>query len=126
VTDFAIANTGGGFDLDIVDGDLVLTAGISRAAEVAQRVTYRLMTWLGESPYQTTAGIPYEDVVFGFEPVPGTASLLVQVILDTEGVDGLAEDPVFVLGDDRQLSIAVAITVGEDTVPISLALDGGL
>lgn len=121
MSDIQIANEGEGWDLVLVDGDLVLGFD-SHAAEVAQRVTYRLMTWLGESPYDRLAGVPYLDGVFNdFEPVPGIVALLIQVIVDTEGVNEVTEDPTFEL-DGRTLSIAVEIRVGAQTIPIELAV----
>lgn len=119
MTDFAIANDGDGWDLVLDDGDLVLTHTLGLPAEVAQRVVYRLMTWLGESPYDLTAGVPYEQLVFGFEPVPGIVAYLVQIVLDTEGVTDVATEPDFEL-DDRTLTITLAIVVGTETVPIEL------
>ena len=124
MTDFLIANTGGGWDLALTDGDLTLTHTISRAQEVAQRVVYRLMTWFGESPYERTAGIPYEEGVFGsYEPVPGIVAMMIQEILDTPGVDEVLEDPTFELGTDRVLAIGVAIRVGDEDVPLTLTVN---
>ncbi len=119
MTDLLLANPGTGWDLVIRSGDLVLTRAESRAAEVAQRVVYRLSTWLGESPYDRLAGVPYIETVFGFEPVPGVVAFLTQIVLDTEGVDELLDDPVFLL-DGRTLSITFTIRVSGQDVPIAL------
>jgi hypothetical protein len=125
MSDLAIANDGTGFDLVLVDGDLVFGFD-DEAAEVAQRVIYRLMTWLGESPYDRLAGVPYLDGVFNdFEPVPGIVALLIQVVLDTEGVDEITDDPLFEL-EDRVLTITATIRVGAELVPISLPVTGTL
>lgn len=121
MSDIQIADEGDGYDLVLVDGDLVLGFE-SEAAEVAQRVTYNLMTWLGESPYDRLAGVPYLDGVFGdFEPVPGIVALLRKVITDTEGVTEITEEPVFEL-ENRQLSIACTFRVGSQTTSIGLAV----
>lgn len=122
MTDFAIAiDANGGYDLDLVDGDLVLTHTISRAREVSQRVIYRVCTWLGQSPYDVRAGVPYEQVVFGFEPVPGVAGLLQAEIADTEGVDEFADEPTFEL-DGRTLTIYAPIRIGAEDVPITVEI----
>jgi hypothetical protein len=99
-----------------VDGDLVLTS--SHLEEVAQRVVYRLMTWLRESPYDRSAGVPYLDGVFGFEPIEGVAGLLAQEILDVEGVDGFLEGPVFAL-DGRTLTVTATLQVGEEPLELT-------
>lgn len=105
----------GGWDLVLKDGDFVFVD--EGPAEVGQRVVYRLMTWLGESPYDTGAGLPYLDGIFGFEPIPGIAGLLTQTILDTEGVDEIVDNPVFSL-DGRELDFSIVIKVGTETATI--------
>lgn len=89
---------------------------------VVQRVTHRLMTWLRESPYDRSAGIPYVDGVFGLEPVEAMVFVLTQEILDTDGVDALVEPPTYTLGDDRTLSISAEIRVSGDTAPVTLTI----
>lgn len=110
--DVKIDTTTGPWDLALVDGDLVLTS--SRAEETAQRVVYRLMTWLAESPYDRGAGLPYLDGIFGFEALPGVAGLLTQTILDTEGVAEIVGTPSYLL-DDRTLSYSITIRVDDGT-----------
>lgn len=118
--DLQIRNDGDGFDLVVEDGDLVMLTEI--AADVGQRVTYHLMTWLGESPYDRRAGIPYQDVIFGFEPVPGAVALLVSEIQSIEGVAEVIGDPVSEL-EDRTLSISLTLRAEDADAPINLALD---
>lgn len=124
MTDLLIVDNepGPGWDLAIVDGDVVLTGTLGRAAEVAQRVVYRLKTWLGESVYDRRAGQPYFDGIFGEEPVEGVVAALLQVILDTEGVDDVVGDPEFELTPGRELTIAATIVVGDDTAPVNLTV----
>ncbi len=117
--DFAIYNPGTGWDLQLVDGDLVMLAEDS-ASDVAQRVIYRLSTWRGESPFDALAGVPYLDGVFGYEPVAGVVALLRNVIETTEGVDEVIGDPDFVLDETRTLEISCKIRVGTAEVPIQL------
>ncbi len=114
MSDLQIDATTGVWDLTLVDGDVVLVHEVSRAAEVAQRVVYRLMTWLAESPYDRAAGLPYLDGIFGFEPLPGIAGLLSQTILDTPGVVAIVDDPLYEL-DGGTLTYAVTIRVDDGT-----------
>jgi hypothetical protein len=119
MTDLLIENTGAGWDLALSDGDLALTHKVSRSVEVAQRVVYRLLTWLGESVYDRRAGVPYFETVFGDEPIPEVVALFIQIVIETEGVDGLVGSPSFVL-DNRELAIQFEIQVGPDVETISL------
>lgn len=113
----------GSWGLVLEDGDLVLTHTVSRAVEVTQRVVFRLSTWLGESVYERDTGVPYEQAVFGDTPANGIGVYLVQIIRDTEGVDGIIGDPVFDFDvSTRTLSIAVDIQVGDETGEIRTVL----
>jgi hypothetical protein len=114
VSDLQIDATTGVWDLTLVDGDAVLVSDVSLAAEVAQRVVYRLMTWRGESRYDRGAGLPYLDGIFGFEPLPGIAGLLSQTILSVEGVVEIVGAPAYIL-DDGTLSYSVVIRVSDGT-----------
>jgi hypothetical protein len=114
VSDLQIDATTGPWDLTLVDGDVVLVHEVSRAAEVAQRVVYALMTWRGESVYDRGVGLPYLDGIFGFEPLPGIAALLSQTILDVEGVTEIIGQPDYIL-DNGTLSYSVVIRVDDGT-----------
>lgn len=117
--DVAIANDGTGWDVVLVDGDVVMHTEDS-PEDIAQRVVYRLMTWSGESPYDKAAGVPYLDGVFGFEPVPGVVALLVDVMAKTEGVDEVI-DPLFTLDNDT-LTITATLRIGVDEIPLNLLI----
>ncbi len=114
MSDLQIDATTGVWDLTLVDGDAVLVSDVSLAAEVAQRVVYRLMTWRGESRYDRGAGLPYLDGIFGFEPLPGIAGLLSQTILSVEGVVEIVGAPQYIL-DNGTLSYSVVIRVSDGT-----------
>lgn len=113
VSDLQIDATTGVWDLALVDGDLVFVDDVSRAAEVMQRVIYRLMTWRGESVYDRGAGLPYLDGIFGVEPVPDVVGLLNQTVLDTDGVVAIVESTYTLT--DGVLAYAVAIRVDDGT-----------
>lgn len=114
MSDLQIDATTGIWDLALDDGDAVLVHEVSRAAEVAQRVVYALMTWRGESRYDRGVGLPYLDGIFGFEPLPGIAGLLSQTILDVEGVTEIVGQPDYIL-DGGTLSYSVVIRVDDGT-----------
>lgn len=114
MSDLQIDATTGVWDLTLDDGDVVLVHEVSRAAEVAQRVVYALMTWRGENRYDRGVGLPYLDGIFGFEPLPGIAGLLTQTILDVEGVTEIVGNPEYVL-DGGTLSYSVVIRVDDGT-----------
>lgn len=113
MSDLYITAETGEWDLALEDGDLVLVHDLEEnayAAEVAQRVVYRVMTWQGESVYDTAAGLPYLDGIFGFEPVPGVAALISQTVIETEGVAEIDGNPTYLLEPTtRELSMTIAI-----------------
>jgi len=74
-------------DMLIENGDLVF---VKDGNAISQHIGMRLRCWLGESPYDTKAGVPYLTVIFQ----PGTTPsaiifILEQVILQTPGVTGV-------------------------------------
>lgn len=121
--EFKISTTdgGGAHDVDMQYGDLRLETDDVNI--VVQRVKYRILTWLRESPYDRSAGVPYIDGVFGLEPVEAVVSLISQIILDTEGVDEFIEPVEFDLGADRELSMTCVLRVSGDEVPLSLGVN---
>lgn len=120
MADLAIANDGTGWDVSLVDGDLVLLAEDS-VLDVSQRIVYALSTWYGESPFDRTAGVPYLDGVFGFEPIPGVAALLRSVV---EGVEGVAEvvGELDLILDGRTLRISGTVRIGDADTSLQLVL----
>ena len=77
------------YDLDITDGDLTFVRG---AEAITQDVRMRLRTWLGETPYDVSAGVPYLQVIFerGVE-LDAVRFILENRILDTPGVEQVTE-----------------------------------
>ena len=72
------------FDLDLTDGDLSFVTDLDA---VRQDIEMALRTWLEETPYDLSAGVPYLQVIF----VKGTNAnsinfILRQIILDRENV----------------------------------------
>lgn len=73
------------YDMDLTNGDLSFVNG---AEAIGQDITMRLRTWLGETVYDVSAGVPYIQVIFA-ERNPNLNSIqfiLEQVVLKTPGV----------------------------------------
>ena len=121
MTDWAIERGADSWDLLIENGDIVWTGSVSLFAEVSQRVTYRVMTWLGESVYDRNAGVPYLELVFGETVTAAVVSLLTAIIRETDGVDEIIETPTFLLDPTtRVLSVSCVIKVGTEEGPVSI------
>lgn len=72
------------YDLDLTNGELTWVMG---AEAVAQDVTMRLRTFLGESVYDASAGVPYLQVIFEKQTQTfSVESILRSQILATPGV----------------------------------------
>lgn len=79
--DLALDNAG---DLAIVDGEL---AFVDNAEAIVQHITMRLRTFLGESPYDRDAGVPYRTVILQpFTPNFARESILTDIVMGTPGV----------------------------------------
>lgn len=76
------------YDMDLTNGDLSFVTG--RDA-IAQDVQMSLRTWLGETVYDTTAGVPWLQVIFkGKNPnLDSVKFILEQNILRRPGVTGV-------------------------------------
>lgn len=100
-------------DLLIVDGELVF---VRDAEAIAQSVRMRLATWLGETPYNTLAGVPYLQVIFS----PNTTKtavlfILQQQVLATPGVISCQLDCTL---DSQTREIAITGSVTSINGPI--------
>lgn len=90
------------YDIDLTNGDL---SWVTEQEAIAQDITMRLRTWLGETPYDKSVGVPYLQVIF----VPGTPRAAVQLVLEqqvlkTPGVTGVSLD-IVINGLTRELSV---------------------
>ena len=83
------------YDLDLTGGDLSFVEGKQARA---QDIQMALRTWLGETPYDTTAGVPWLQAIFSQPKNPNIDAIrfiLERRILDRPGVLGVQLDPVF-------------------------------
>lgn len=125
MTDIRIYDTGDLWDVTLVNGDLELVpeSDTDDAEAVTQRVTFELMIWLGESVYETRAGMPYENGIFGFGPVPGVGAYIYSRVLAVEGVATFDEDPTFELDSERALDVSLPIvTAAGQAARVSLEI----
>ena len=78
-----LKNTAG--DMDLTNGDLSFVTGQDA---IAQDINMKLGTWLGESVYDTTEGLPYLQVIFqGKNPNLNEIKAIVDAAVET--VDGV-------------------------------------
>lgn len=129
MADFKIERDGNGqWDLSLVDGDLVLFDEVTELpAVVGQRIAYNVQTWLGESPYETTAGLPHEDLLGSLAGHEGIAGLYAAEILEVEGVAGFEEPDGFTFTEPSPdngfaLELAARVRVADQTVLIGLEI----
>ena len=120
--DLAIEHIGGGvYDLVEQGGDLVTLSGPD---ETLNHLTYRLQTWLGESPYARTAGIPYIDGVFGQHgPVQGIAALFTLQILETDGIEGMLPLTEIDIDDEGVLRLRPEVFLQGEANPVALPVE---
>jgi hypothetical protein len=124
MTDFRVVAVADGYDLDIQYNDLVLIGGEDDTylELVAQRIRYAMLTWLGESPFDRDAGIPYTDGVFGRQPIGGVAFLFYQRIAAVEGVDGISDIRASLDNETRILTLSVDVIVGTRPLTVDVGV----
>lgn len=106
------------WDLDIdANGNVAMA---SPTYSVAQDVASVCKTWLGEVPYDTTLGIPYEQSILGYSPpLSLLASWYEQAALTVPGVT----NAVCILQFDkegRNLTGQIQLTVDNETINVSI------
>jgi hypothetical protein len=91
-------------DIDLTNGELTFVTG---PEAIAQDITMALRTWLGETPYDRGAGVPYISVIFARgEPLESIRLTLERKVLSRPGV------------------LAVQLTPEIDTLTRSLTVTG--
>lgn len=105
------------YDMDLEGGELSFVRG---PEAIAQHVQMRLRTWLGETVYDTTAGVPWLQVIFrGKNPnLNSVRFILEQNILRTPGVLGV-DLTLDLDGATRTLSVSGTIRSIEGEVDFS-------
>lgn len=106
------------YDLDITDGELTFVRG---AEAITQDIQMRLRTWLGETPYDQAAGVPYLQVIFqrGVE-LDAIQFILENRILDTPGVEQVTSLDLDLDARTRVLTVTGrALLVGDVEIDFS-------
>jgi len=106
-------------DLLIQNGDFQWVKG---AYAIGQHVKMRLQTWLGETPYDTAAGVPYLQVIFQ----AGTSResikfILEQAVLATPGVTGVNLSFDFD-NATREMTVTGTLTALNEEIPFSITV----
>jgi len=110
------------YDMDITDGELTFVTG---PEAIAQHITMRLRTWLGETVYDEAAGVPYTQVIFR-EKNPNLTSIqliLERVVLETPGVLTVQLD-LDLDAQTRVLSVRGSATSIDGEVDFSTIIEG--
>jgi len=109
-------------DLKLTDNDIDLTGGdvswVEDAEAVRQDIEMALGTWLGETPYDKGAGVPYLQVIFKRGTTKAAIRFIIeQIIRDRDGVDDVLELETDLDRQSRELTITGRVRVGAELVP---------
>ena len=96
------------YDLDLTNGELSFVLG---KEAIAQDVTMALRTYLGETVYDLSAGVPYLQIIFkGKNPnLTSVRFILEQKILSRPGVLGVALETFTLDVNTRELNVSGTI-----------------
>ena len=108
------------YDLDLAKGDLSFVTGIEA---VRQDLEMSLRTWLAETPYDRSAGVPYLQIIFR----RGTTIEAIRFIIERhiagiDGVDGVLELDTAVDKDARVMRITGRVRALDQEFPIDLEI----
>jgi hypothetical protein len=105
-------------DLAIVNGELDF---VDKAAAIAQHITMRLRTFLGESPYDRAAGVPYVSVILQ----PATPNFAREQILNAVvlGTPGVTSSQITVTLDAATQTLRASGVATGLNVPIEFAVE---
>jgi hypothetical protein len=116
--DFQIeAHAGGRYDLTLNETDHGLDAVLigdteaTHPAAVLQRITYATGVWLGESRFDRSIGFPWEQAVFGRQPLAGIPLLLADAIQAVDGVEGLIGSPELLFDSEARRLVIQGVQV---------------
>jgi len=108
-------------DLKFTDNDVDLTGGdlswVEGAEAVRQDIEMTLGTWLGETPYDKGAGVPYLQVIFKRGTTQAAIRFIIEhIIRDVDGVDDVLELSTELDRPTRVLTITGRARVGTEVV----------
>lgn len=117
-------------DMLLTDDDITLTADldlelVTNRPAIAQHTKMRLRVWLGETPYDTSEGMPFTQVIFAGAPdLPGTQFIIQDNILRTPGVTGVTLDPLILNTQTRDLTVTGRMTSVEGPIDFTEIIGG--
>ena len=105
------------YDMDLTDGEL---SWVEDQPAIAQHIVMRLRTWLGETVYDTSAGVPWLQVIFrGKNPDLNSINfILTQHVINTPGVEA-AELKLVLDSATRELTVTGTAQTIEGPVKFS-------
>ena len=108
------------YDLQIVDGDLPWIDGLDA---VAQDATMTLRTFLEETPYDRSAGVPYLQVIFqkGVS-LFAVRFIVVEVLLAVDLIDAVLELDLALDSATRSLAITGRLQALGEEFPINVTV----
>ena len=111
------------YDVDFAGGDLSFVTGIEA---VRQDIEMTLRTFLEETPYDSSAGVPWLQVIF----VKGTPTTAIEFIIQETilGVDGVTEVLELTTVLDRAartLTIEGRVVALDEEFPITVVINPG-
>ena len=114
-------------DIRMQNGDMVLENGelsfVTGQAAIAQHIEMRLKTFLGETVYDASAGVPFIQVIFiKSTPIDSVQFIIEQHILATPGVTGITEFELTLDATTRELSVVGRATTIEGDVDFDVSL----
>lgn len=108
--DLVLSETEHGLDAVLIGDDAA-----THPTATLQRITYACLVWLGESRFDRSVGFPWEQAVFGRNPIEGIPVLLQEQIQSVEGVEGIANTPDLLYdASTRRLVIEPVQVAGRD------------
>lgn len=112
------------YDLELLNGELSFVLGKDA---IAQDVTMALRTWLGETVYDLSAGVPYLQIIFkGKNPnLTSVRFILEQKILSRPGVLGVALEELELDPNTRELKVAGTIDSVDGEIDFSEIIGAG-
>lgn len=111
-------------DLAIIDGEIAFVTG---QAAIAQHIEFRVRTFLQESRYNRSEGVPWYQIIFRPEtPDLSRKSIFTQVVLGTPGVTGCTMNDIVLDPLTREATVSGRAVTISGEVDFSITLEMSL
>ncbi len=109
------------FDIDLTNGDLSLVTGLEA---IRQDLEMSLRTFLEETPYDLSVGVPYVQIIMGRgADINSVHFIMTQQILKVDGVTEVKELQVIHDRQARTVSITGRAIALDEEFPIDLVIN---